>query len=204
MRVIWTFFWRFFVAHIPAMWQEAIMPFWSFAWYALFLIISTYAQLLVDILLEKAEPLIIFSGHIANILRSLFHKVYWLGPYTLGALFVVLPRFILDNARFAPGIVLGGLKSHTQQASRVGLSVTTFCIQLAFFLLMVYSIMEIEVAYGSVQQPSPLSWAEERLIEQHFHEAYRINGKPRWRHTVDGRDERLPNHVRVIKQLMMH
>ncbi|KAI0111498.1 hypothetical protein F4814DRAFT_356934 [Daldinia grandis] len=184
-----------FMEWLPPIWERNYLPFYRSIYAGLYLIITTYLRLFWGFLDEKSEPLVIFSQRITDILRVVFsvlaELVHRITYNYIVELFVVIHRHALSVLL----LLLRTVDSELYRVMHGVADVLTIALQIGFWLLCLYSLLETTVDPNSIRQPDPLNWAAEDRMTQYFQNAERLGDKLRWRHMTDGKVVRISDYI---------
>lgn len=180
---------------LPPIWERNYLPFYRRLFAALHLIVTTYLQLLLGFLDEKSEPIVIFSQRIADILRVVFSVLAELAHRITYNYIVELSAVIRQHALSVLLFFLRTVDNELYRVMHAVADILIIALQVGFWLLCLYSLMETTVDPDAIPQPDPLNWAAENRMSQYFHNAERLGDKLRWRHMADGKVVRIPNYI---------
>ncbi|KAI1647876.1 uncharacterized protein F4817DRAFT_94970 [Daldinia loculata] len=184
-----------FMEWLPPIWERNYLPFYRRLFAALHLIVTTYLQLLLGFLDEKSEPIVIFSQRIADILRVVFSVLAELAHRITYNYIVELSAVIRQHALSVLLFFLRTVDNELYRVMHAVADILIIALQVGFWLLCLYSLMETTVDPDAIPQPDPLNWAAENRMSQYFHNAERLGDKLRWRHMADGKVVRIPNYI---------
>ncbi|KAI1802070.1 hypothetical protein F4811DRAFT_426451 [Daldinia bambusicola] len=196
MRLRWDDVRETVIECLPDVWVQSYLPFYMGLYNDLHLLITTYAQLLVRRIEDKAEPLVIFSHRLAEVCQAASIALEEHIGRTTESHTVPLFASMRERALLALLVFLRVIDSELYRVVDFVSSALVIFLNGGFWLLCIYLTMEKRVyADHMLPQRPPLSWAAEDCISPYFENVGRTGTRLRWRHMADGEVVSIPSYV---------